>query len=306
MGSPANSGRSADEASEFLEARYGAELVSAHPLGAGRHSAALAFSLRDGARLVLRTSGTRRGFDKDRVAAERYSCARFPIPEIIEIGTLGRGYYAISERAEGAPLAQVPAAELSAWVPLLIDLALDVAETPPAAPAKFGFWDARGGARFARWSDFLLSVLDERRMEWQRWIAAGILDASLVADLSNEVALLAPRCADHRHLVHGDLNGENVLGDAGRITALLDWGQGLYGDFAYDVAQLALLLPAHGILQAAEARARERRLDVADIASRTRCARACIALFGLRFFAASGDAAEARRFGDWVRSGGAR
>ncbi|KXK27369.1 MAG: Hygromycin-B 4-O-kinase [candidate division WS6 bacterium OLB20] len=41
-----------------------------------------------------------------------------------------------------------------------------------------------------------------------------------------------------RHLVHSDLINRNVLFDKGRITAVLDWGSALYGDYMYDLAWL--------------------------------------------------------------------
>ena len=47
---------------------------------------------------------------------------------------------------------------------------------------------------------------------------------------------LADCVPKERHLIHSDLLHYNVLVKADRITGVLDWGCGMYGDFLYDLA----------------------------------------------------------------------
>ncbi|MFE7795405.1 phosphotransferase [Streptomyces sp. NPDC057460] len=44
-------------------------------------------------------------------------------------------------------------------------------------------------------------------------------------------------------MIHGDLLSRNVLAADGTITAVLDWGNALYGDHLYDAARLMYWWP---------------------------------------------------------------
>ena len=54
---------------------------------------------------------------------------------------------------------------------------------------------------------------------------------------------LLPFCPEERHLVHGDLLKFNVLVVGKRISAVIDWGCALYGDFLYDLAWFCYWAP---------------------------------------------------------------
>ena len=46
-----------------------------------------------------------------------------------------------------------------------------------------------------------------------------------------------------RHIIHGDLLNRNVLVADSKITAVIDWGNALYGDWLYDAAWLIFWWP---------------------------------------------------------------
>jgi aminoglycoside phosphotransferase (APT) family kinase protein len=48
---------------------------------------------------------------------------------------------------------------------------------------------------------------------------------------------------DERHVIHGDLVNRNVLGLNSKVTAVIDWGNALYGDWLYDAAWLICWWP---------------------------------------------------------------
>ena len=54
---------------------------------------------------------------------------------------------------------------------------------------------------------------------------------------------LVDACPEQRFLVHGDLLNYNVLVSTCAVSAVIDWGCSLYGDFLYDVAWLAFWAP---------------------------------------------------------------
>ena len=45
-----------------------------------------------------------------------------------------------------------------------------------------------------------------------------------------------------RHVIHGDLANRNVLINGATLTAVIDWGNAMYGDHLYDAAWLILLV----------------------------------------------------------------
>ncbi len=46
-----------------------------------------------------------------------------------------------------------------------------------------------------------------------------------------------------RHLVHADFGSNNVLTDNGRITAVIDWSEAMFGDSQYEVANIFFWRP---------------------------------------------------------------
>ncbi|MFN2520660.1 MAG: phosphotransferase, partial [Candidatus Limnocylindria bacterium] len=88
---------------------------------------------------------------------------------------------------------------------------------------------------------------------------------------------LTDRCPEDRHLVHDDLMNRNVLVLGDRVSAVLDWGSSLYGDFVYDVAKLVFYRPWRpdwaDVDFAAEARAHYAAIGLAvpDLTERLAC-----------------------------------
>ena len=54
---------------------------------------------------------------------------------------------------------------------------------------------------------------------------------------------LVDACPEARHLVHSDLLNFNVLVTDDRISAVLDWGSSIYGDFLWDLAWFTFWQP---------------------------------------------------------------
>jgi hygromycin-B 4-O-kinase len=70
---------------------------------------------------------------------------------------------------------------------------------------------------------------------------------------------LAEHAPDDRHLIHSDLLHFNVLVQDDRITAVLDWGCGLYGDFLFDLAWFCFWAPWYPAWNAIDFRAQALR-----------------------------------------------
>ena len=95
-------------------------------------------------------------------------------------------------------------------------------------------------------------------------------------------------CPSGRYLVHGSHTLHNILAARGRVTAVLNWFDGRYGDFVYDVAGLDLWHPWLGVREAFRHHYEERKIEVPHY--RDACSvTSATWLSGLCFFAFAGN-----------------
>lgn len=245
----------------------------------GEWSRAYAFR-HAGRRLVVRFNPDREAFDID-VLAFRFASQALPIPAVLEVGAAEGGYYAISERAYGEFLEDLPPERMEATVPSLL-ATLDALRTAgTSASTGFGPWDAKGDGRHRAWAGFLLAV-DEGtpppfRPTWRRDLAASTLAERTFDRGMRELEALAPRCPARRELVHSDLLNRNVFVSGARIAALIDWQCAIYGDHLFDLAWLTFWAPWHAGVAAARLRRRAfdhwraAGVDLAGFDLRLRC-----------------------------------
>ena len=198
------------------------------------------------AELVARFSAFDDDFEKDDFVAQ-YASAALPVPRIIEWGPCPPGFYAIAPRMPGEHMDQIEAAHLRRVLPSLF-AALDAMRMIDLSAASgFGGWRADRRAGHPTWRAFLLAVPTDpstRGGLGAREQLTGSADALAVFDEGfTRMRSLIGHCPEDRHLVHDDLMNRNVLVDADRVSAVLDWGSSLYGDFVYDIAKLVFYQP---------------------------------------------------------------
>ncbi|WP_152364703.1 phosphotransferase family protein [Microlunatus speluncae] len=239
---------SPDQAEAFLRRRYGSRAGRPVPLGAGQWSRAYAFTL-DGQGLVARFGGYVEDFEKDhRMAA--YASERLPIPEVLEVGEtdFDDGYFAISRRARGTYLDELDTDALRTVLPAVLDALAATRAIDLSGSTGFGGWDARDhNAPFDHWSEALLAGLEDvpgrRTSGWRAKLEQTPTAAAAFDEGAEVLRQLAPRCPDRRELIHQDLLNRNVLVADGRLTAIFDWGNSLYGDGLFDLAWLLYWWP---------------------------------------------------------------
>jgi aminoglycoside phosphotransferase (APT) family kinase protein len=90
--------------------------------------------------------------------------------------------------------------------------------------------------------------LNEQLATAERYLARYPIEgtAELLERLKGERPAPVPQ-----RLIHGDYMWDNVLVDAGRVSGVIDWGGGAYGDPRYDLA-LAILPHEDGDISTAE------------------------------------------------------
>lgn len=168
----------------------------------------------------------------------------FAVPQILEASRERGTHYAIERR--------IPGSSLSEALPLLVGVArrdalLAYAEASTRVaeigvpPGRFGEIVAVPPLLADSWADFVVARAEaELRRNADRLAAAVERPGRALARLE---AWLAHRPAAEPRLVHGDYYPPNVMVDAGRVTAVIDFGAlALRGDPRLDPACALLFL----------------------------------------------------------------
>ena len=281
----------------FLVTRFGGDSRDVEQLGTGVWSQAFAFR-QAGRDYVIRFGAYQEDFAKDHLAA-RYACPALPIPRVIELGEAFGGYYALAERVFGGYIDDVDETQMRTLLPALF-AALDAARRADlTGTTGYGAWGADGTAPYPSWRAALLAVATDRPAErthgWHERLAASAVGAGPFAEAYEHLQALADRVPAERHLIHSDLLHSNVLVEAERITGVLDWGCGMYGDFLYDLAWLCFWQPWYPAWQRINFREEATRhyasigLNVPDFEARLRCCQLHIGLAGQAYMAYAGN-----------------
>lgn len=285
------------QAAVFVADRFGPAVGEVTPVGQGEWSRAYAFR-HGGAEYVIRFGNFPEDFAKDRLAA-RYGSGELPIPAVIEIGDAFGGSYAISERAFGGFIDELDAAQMHRLLPALFT-GLDAARRADLSATKgYGMWGAHGVAPYPSWRATLLDVAADRPADrthgWRERLRASPTGAGPFEEALGHLQRLVDACPEDRHLIHSDLLNRNVLVADGRLTAVFDWGCGMYGDFLYDLAWLLFWAPWYPAWQGIDFQGEAMRhydaigLDVPQIEERLRCYQVHIGLAGQAYNAYKGE-----------------
>ena len=229
----------------FLIERFGPDVDAVTTLVDGAWSQA--FGYRHGnCDLVVRLSALDEDFRKDQQAS-RHASPDLPIPRILEIGEVGGGFYAISERMFGQVIETVDAAAMRAVLPSLMS-ALDAMRLADiTGTSGYGGWGADGNAPFPSWRAALVDVATDgpakRHHGWRERLATSPTGDRPFFEAFKQLESLAEDVPDLRHLIHADLVNRNVLVEGDRVTAVFDWGSAMHGDFLFDLARIDFWAP---------------------------------------------------------------
>ncbi len=198
------------ELKKFLVERLKAAPDSIETIRPGEWSRAYAIR-RNGEELIVRFSLYRDDFEKDRAAAN-WSCKKLPIPPVMEIGEA-------------------------------IGFAGAAREIDLSSATGFGLWTVHGGGFYPTWREALRTVGESVPSgplpNWREGLESsptGIAPFNEAYELMRDMVTV---CPEERHPIHNDLMNRNVFVEGDEITAVLDWGASMFGDFLYDLASLA-------------------------------------------------------------------
>jgi hygromycin-B 4-O-kinase len=156
----------------------------------------------------------------------------------LEIGAACDGYFAVSERAHGELLDGLDGPGMRAALPGLLAALDALREIDVSGSRGYGIWRPGGTGPSPSWAQALLAISDEtpRVPGWRAALAGSPVGTRPFDQGYARLRELAEGLPDERHVIHGDLVNRNVLVQDSRITAVIDWGNALYGDWLYDAA----------------------------------------------------------------------
>jgi hypothetical protein len=150
-------------------------------------------------------------FRKDQVMAPHNSPA-LPIPQIIEIGTAGDGYFAVSGRAFGQGIDSLDGHGMRAALPSLLAVLDALREIDVAGTSGYGIWAPDQAGPAPTWAQALLAISQDnpRLPGWRAALAASpagtaLFDRAyarlqqLTASLADLLLALVSPAARHRH-----------------------------------------------------------------------------------------------------------
>jgi hygromycin-B 4-O-kinase len=212
-------------------------------LSAGAWSRAYGMTL-SGVDVVLRIGVHGDDFAKDRTASN-LALPGVPVPNIIETGSISDRQYALSERAWGTALDDLPPTELEATLPSLMHTLDRISEIDISHTDGFGIWTPEERGPHKTWAEALLSIAVEtpRVPGWRAELENSKIGMAPFDAGMAKLSGLVPKLPEVRHLIHGDLLSRNVLIDRNAVSAVLDWGNSLFGDYIYDAAWLVYWWP---------------------------------------------------------------
>ncbi|WP_420711778.1 phosphotransferase family protein [Streptomyces sp. NRRL B-24720] len=137
------------------------------------------------------------------------------------------------------------AADVALTLPSLLSALDAIGRIDLAGTAGYGIWTPDGQAPYDSWVDALLAIGTEtaRVPGWRAALADSEIGLGPVEAGLARLATLGPYLPNERQMIHGDLLSRNVLAADGTVTAVLDWGNALYGDHLYDAAWLIYWWP---------------------------------------------------------------
>lgn len=239
------------EVKEFIATHFGEGVTGVEPVGRGLWSQAFFFCNANND-YVLRFGNEAESYEKDRIAS-RYSSEKLLIPTVIEIGTALGYYFAISKRSYGIMIDELKSDKMEEIVPQIFDMLDAIRRADVSGTTGYGHWGKNETGQYSNWKDFLLAVgTDDAKNKIHGWRASlqaspqGIESFNQIAD---KLKVLAEKSYEGRHLIHTDLLYYNVLSADGKISAVIDWGNAIYGDFLYDLANFTFWAPLQPSIQ---------------------------------------------------------
>ncbi|MBS4022851.1 MAG: phosphotransferase [Dethiobacter sp.] len=224
---------------QYLQSEVDQNIAEIRLIKGGMNSQTFSFQSH-GDSFVIRVNSNDYGFRKDAYAAKHFASKKLSIPLVFKLGKMAGGYHTcISKMAAGKNLSCRILVEKSV-AKLLTQVMeiLDVIHATNILEKGFGYFDGKGEAVHNSWAQALLSIEHAHYLKWEKTIRETCMEAAVYKKLVAQLKALAPEMPNERKLIHGDMSMDNAFSDGERITSVIDWEGGQYGDPLFDIAWL--------------------------------------------------------------------
>lgn len=281
----------------LLTARFAAPDGELRAVAGGQIAQVVAFTANGEAYILHINAPNVPNFEKDDYVYHHYASPHVPIPRIYQLGMVGDHSYAISQMMPGQNMADMTFEETAPYIPALIETLDAIHASDVSDSVGYGSFDAHGIAPYPGWRDFIASIGDEHEPgtfygRWHSLFDETFLERDVWQRVYAAMVRLLNYCPEERWLLHADYAFGNVLVQDGRITAVLDWANAMYGDFLFDVAWLEYGLPEHQIAARFAAYYAAHGRNISHYHERLLCYKYLILLDSMRFYAQVGKEAE--------------
>ena len=279
----------------LLIERFSTPVTQVEPIATGQMAKGYFFEA-NGDEYVIRftRANIALGLYKDQYAYTHFASPQVPIPEVICIETYQEFTYAITRKMPGQILDSLSEEEYLQLLPSLIETLDAIHQTDVNKTSGYGSFNEQGLSFLSSWAEQLRHVYEEEDEKyfygkWHTLFDTTFLERDLFDRVYQEMKLLLPTCPTERFLVHADFGSDNTLAENGKITAVLDWANAVYGDFLFDVAWLDMWAPKLDVNGRFQQYYQAQNRTIPHYDERFRCCQCYIALDSFRFYAKTGQ-----------------
>ena len=208
------------------------------PIGSGQIARVFSFQTTGQVYVIRFVTGEHApSLAKDQFIADRLAPTGIPVPPVTHTGTFNEFHFAIAPKYPGVQLDQLEKSDYLNLAPAMIENLDQIHQVDIRDTQNYGYFDGYGIGPSAAWPEYLLTA------KWNPKYDDSFLDRVFFDHVYDQMNARLQYCPSERYLVHADYGWGNVLAEDGKITAVLDWANALFGDFLYDVAWLDLGSP---------------------------------------------------------------
>jgi len=283
------------ELNTLLAERFGAPASKLEPIKSGQMAKGFFFTVNDEDYVIRFTrANVAMGLYKDQYAYTHFASDKIPIPPVVSVEKFKDFTYAITRKMPGKILDHLSKEDYLQLFPSLIETLDAIHQIDVSQTNGYGSFKPDGNGLTASLAEHFLHVGEEEDERWfyGKWhtlFDTTFLERELFWSVYQEMKNLLPYCAEARFLVHADYGSDNALAKNGKITAVLDWANAIYGDFLYDVAWLDMWSPELKINGRFKQYYQKQGRNIPNYAERFRCNQCYIALDSFRFYAKIGN-----------------
>lgn len=169
---------------------------------------------------------------------------KIAVPKLIDSFILEGERTVVLEKINAPLLEGVAVAEMSKYIPSMIE---NLKKLHYLKSEEAGYLNSQ--KKYRLWKDFLLTFFDgdNQNLDWPKISERNGLDKNLILDSISKIIKIISKTEfidSNYSLLHSDFNQRNLFvnPDTKEISAIIDWGEAMYGDPIYDFARIRMYI----------------------------------------------------------------